>query len=97
MSLDSYLFCFVLAAITSGYDVAFEVLGGAGADDLFSPEQKKLLEAAKKRKRDEEASVTATSTAWAAAKRPGSYLSMAMAGGKRPKRDQTNSPCHLCQ
>ena len=93
MSPGSYLF-FVLAAITSGYDVAFEVLGGAGADDLLSPEQKRLLEAANKRKRDEEA---ATSTAWAAAKGPGSYLSMAMASGKRPKRDRTNSPCHLCQ
>ena len=46
------IYCFsVLAAITSGYNVAFEVLGGAAADDLFSPEQKKLLEAANKRKR----------------------------------------------
>ena len=87
------LFVFLLASISAGYDVAFEVLGGAGADDLLSPDQKKLLEAAYKRKRDDE-----NSAAWAGAKRPASqYLSMALAGGKKLKRDRTNSPCHLCQ
>ena len=86
-------FVFLLASISAGYDVAFEVLGGAGADDLLSPDQKKLLEAAYKRKRDDE-----NSAAWAGAKRPASqYLSMALAGGKKLKRDRTNSPCHLCQ
>ena len=79
--------------MSAGYDIAFEVLGGAGADDLLSPEQKKLLDAAFKKKREEEAS-----SAWAATKRPApQYLSMALAGGKRMKRDRTNSPCHLCQ
>ena len=94
-ALTIYKLFFVLASVTAGYDIAFEVLGGAGADDLLSPEQKKLLEAAYKKRRDEENSAA---SAWTAAKRPAtSYLSMAMAGGKRVKRDRTNSPCHLCQ
>ena len=59
----------VLASVIAGYQVAFEVMGGTIADDLFSPEQKRLLEAAYKRKRDKEAAAaSAASTAWAAAK-----------------------------
>ena len=94
MRIKILQFCFFyLASIFAGYDVAFEVLGGAGADDLLSPDQKKLLEAAFKRKRDDE-----NSAAWAGGKRPASqYLSMALAGGKKLRRDRTNSPCHLCQ
>ena len=84
---------FLLASISAGYEVAFEELGGAGAADLLSPDQKKLPEATYNSKLDVE-----NSAAWAGAKRPASqYLSMALAGGKKLKRDRTNSPCHLCQ
>lgn len=80
-----------LATVSSGWDIAYEVLGGGGSnEDLLSPDQRKLLEAAKKRKRDEEANMAAT-------RRPStSFLPIAMAGGKRLRRDRTNSPCHLC-
>ena len=80
------------ASISARYDVAFEVLGRAGASDLLSLEQRKLLEATYKRKQDDE-----NSAASAGAKRLTSpYLSMALARGKKLKRDLTNSPCHLC-
>ena len=83
---------FLLASISARYDVAFEVLGRAGASDLLSLVQK-LLEATYKRKQDDK-----NSAASAGAKRLTSpYLSMALAGGKKLKRDLTNSPCHLCQ
>ena len=79
--------------MTAGFDVAHEVFSGSGADDLISPEQRKMLDAAVKKKREEE------TAAWNTAnKRTASpYLSMALAGGKRIKKDRTNSPCHLCQ
>ena len=65
-------------------------------DDLISPEQKKILDAECKKKREEEAS-----KAWATANKRTTtpYLSMVAAGsgGKKYKKDRTNSPCHLCQ
>ena len=59
---------FLLASISARYDVAFEVLGRAGANDLLSLEQRKLLEATCKRKQEDE-----TSAASAEAKRPTSW------------------------
>ena len=57
-----------LAVVTKGYELAFEVLGGAAGDDLLSPEQKRKMEDAKKRKRME-------IPAWPRVpKRPNSYL-----------------------
>ena len=53
------------------------------------------MEAARKKQREEEAAAAASAN-WAATKRP-SYLPMTLAGGKKMKRDRTNSPCHLCQ
>ena len=75
-----------LAVVGEGFSTAFEVLGGGGTDDLLSPDQKKALEAATKRKRQEAAAL----------RRPAPYLSMAMAGGKRYKKDRSTSPCHAC-
>ena len=87
------LYKFSAASVSAGYEIAYEVLGGPGANDLFTPDQKKLFEAANKKKREQEASA-----AWSESKRQvPAYLPMAMAGGKRLKRDRTNSPCHLCQ
>ena len=57
-------------SITTGYDAAFEVLGGAGMNDLLSPEQRKQLQAFKRKKEEEEASANA---AWAA-RRNSNYL-----------------------
>ena len=50
-------FVFLLASIYARYDVAFEVLGRAGANDLLSLEQRKLLEATYKRKQDDQQSL----------------------------------------
>ena len=85
----SYTFLF-LAIVTEGFETATEVFvygGGGGANDLLSPDQRKALEAARKRKRDAAATV----------RRPAPYLPMAMAGGKRfVKKDRSNNPCHAC-
>lgn len=63
---------------------------------MITPEQQKLLQAAAKKKWDEEAAA-----AWIASNKRSTppFLSKAFAGagGKRFKRDWTNSPCHLCQ
>ena len=45
--IDYYFF--VLASVTAGYDIAFEVLGRAGANDLLSPKQKNRLATALKK------------------------------------------------
>ena len=95
MEFVKIIIYFCSASIKFGFETAFDVLSAEGTSDLLTADQKKMLLAAAKKQREEEASA-----AWAAAnKRPASYLSMALAGagGKRPKKDRTNSPCHLCQ
>ena len=85
-----------IAFIRFEFQTAFEIFSESATNDLLTAEQKKLLQAATKKKREDEASA-----AWAAANKRSTppYLSMALAGagGKRFKRDRTNSPCHLCQ
>ena len=78
--------------MTENHSVAYDVLGGSSTDDLMSPEQKKRLEESSKKRRATEM------MGWSsAAGRRGPLLGLNMAGGKKPKRDRTNSPCHDCK
>ena len=82
---------YFLVVVTEGYQFALDVLGGDGGDDLLSPDQRRKLEDAKKRKRME-------TLAWPGVpQRPNLLLSLAATGGKGMKKDRTNSPCHDCQ
>ena len=70
--------------------VAFEGLGETTNDAMLSGDQKKRLEEARRRSKQE--------TDWAVnnAGRRNNYLPMAF-GAKKFKRDKANSPCFECK
>ena len=85
-------FTYVKTIITDGYFVAFKALGGSATDDLMTAEERKRLEDAR-RKRREESSCTAMAGGLG---RRGNLLPMAL-GAKKFKRDKSNSPCFDCK
>ena len=85
-------FTYVKTIITDGYYVAFKVLGGCATDDLMTAEERKRLEEAR-RKRKEELSWMAMA---GGPGRRGNLLPMAL-GTKKFKRDKSNSPCFSCK
>ena len=42
----------LVAVAAESFEVAYDVIGGEGTDDLMSPEQRRRLEESKKRKKD---------------------------------------------
>jgi len=84
-----------VAVAAESFEVAYDVIGGEGTDDLMSPEQRRRLEESKKRKKENMMN-------WAAMNGSGlkrnNMLSMiaAGAGPRKVKRDRTNAPCHDC-
>ena len=68
--------------------VAFEGLGKTTNDAMLSGDQKKRLEEARRRSKQE--------TNWFSAGRRGNYLPMDF-GAKKFKRDKFNFPCFECK
>lgn len=85
-------FTYVKTIITDGYYVAFKVLGGCATDDLMTAEERKRLEEAR-RKRKEELSWMAMA---GGPGRRGNLLPMALET-KKFKRDKSNAPCFNCK
>ena len=84
-------FVFTNTAVSDDYHVAYEALGGNATDEMMTADQKKRLDDARRKRKQEK-----TWYGGAGAGRGGNLLPMAF-GVKKFKRDKSNSPCFECK